>query len=76
MKITVNQPDEKNTDLVVQKIKIENKQLKIENKQLHELLNKHQKSKTANSKSISFQTEEVGFGYRYIMTMIIWLCTL
>ena len=68
MKITVNQLDEKNTDLVVQ-------ELKTENKQLHQLVNKYQKSKTANRMSVSCQTEEVGFGYiaRYILTMITWI---
>ena len=62
MKITVNQLDEKNTDLVVQ-------ELKKENKQLHQFVNKYQKSKTANRLSVSCQTEEVGFGYRYIIGM-------
>ena len=60
MKITVNQLDkklnEKNTDLVLQEIR-------KENKQLHQLVNKYQKSKTANGISVSCQTEEVGVSY-------------
>ena len=60
MKIEVNQLDEKlnekNTDLVVQ-------ELRKENKQLHQLVNKYQKSKTASRISVSCQTEEVGINY-------------
>ena len=53
MKITVNQLDEKNTDLLIQ-------ELKKENKQLHQLVNKYQMSKTGIRISVSCQTEEVG----------------
>ena len=55
MKITLDEQD-----LVVQ-------EQKKENKQLHQLVNKYQMSKTANGVSVSCQTEEVGFGHRYIV---------